>query len=137
MYLLDTDTLSGLTTRRPSADLIAKFVSIPAQQRHTSSITLAELLFGALRLGEDGRALLARIEVVLQELHSVIPFDQTAARRFGQLKADMELNGTPLAEADLRIGSIALSNELIVVTGNVRHFQRIPGLTIENWLRPD
>ena len=47
MYLLDTDTLSGLTARRPSADLIAKFVSIQPEQKYTSSVTLAELLFGS------------------------------------------------------------------------------------------
>ncbi len=53
---------------------------------------------------------------------------------FGYKRAGMERRGTPLGEADLRIGAIALSRGLTVVTGNVRHFQRIPDLSVENWL---
>jgi tRNA(fMet)-specific endonuclease VapC len=50
------------------------------------------------------------------------------------LRADLERQGKRLAEPDLRIGSIALSRDLTLVTGNVRHLKRIPGLIIENWL---
>jgi tRNA(fMet)-specific endonuclease VapC len=53
---------------------------------------------------------------------------------YGRLRQEMEQRGTPLAEADLRIGSIAVARGLTLVTGNVRHFSRVPGLTIENWL---
>ncbi|MGH3775657.1 MAG: hypothetical protein ACRDRR_07960 [Pseudonocardiaceae bacterium] len=56
------------------------------------------------------------------------------ARTFGVLKAALERRGTPLAEPDLRIASIALSRDLILVTHNVRHFQRVPELTVENWI---
>ena len=64
----------------------------------------------------------------------MLPFDVAAARRYGEVRAELERLGTPLAEADLRIGAIALSRGLTVVTGNVRHFQRIPELSVENWL---
>jgi hypothetical protein len=64
----------------------------------------------------------------------VLAFDTTAARTFGVLKATLERRGTPLAEPDLRIASIALSRGLILVTRNVRHFQRIRELTVENWI---
>ena len=64
----------------------------------------------------------------------VLPFDGDAARRYGEVRAELECQGTPLGEADLRIGAIALSRGLTVVTGNIRHFQRIPGLSVENWL---
>ena len=47
----------------------------------------------------------------------------------------LESRGTPVGDADLRIGAIALTRGLMVVTGNVRHFERIPGLAVENWLR--
>jgi tRNA(fMet)-specific endonuclease VapC len=43
-------------------------------------------------------------------------------------------SGTPLAEPDLRIASIALTRQLMLVTRTVRHFQRVPGLTVENWI---
>ena len=136
MYLLDTDTISGLIARRPSSDFVARFVSIPTEQKYISSITLAELLFGAFRLGQEGRGLLARIETIIQEVHGILPFDESAARHFAQARAELESLGTPVHESDLRIGSIALSNGFIVVTGNVRHFRRIPGIAIENWLHP-
>ncbi|MGH3908244.1 MAG: hypothetical protein ACRDTE_29285 [Pseudonocardiaceae bacterium] len=63
---------------------------------------------------------------------TVLPFDTLAARTFGVLKASLERSGTPLAEPDLRIASIALTRGLILVTRNVRHFQRGPDLTVEN-----
>lgn len=64
----------------------------------------------------------------------MLPFDTLAARTFGALKAMLERTGTPLAEPDLRIAAIALTRGLILVTRNVRHFQRIPELTVENWI---
>ena len=134
MYLLDTDTISGLIARQSSANLVARFFSIPTEQKYISSITLAELLFGALRLGQEGRGLLARIETIIQEVRGILPFDEAAARRFAQSRAELERAGTPLHESDLRIGAIALSNGFIVVTGNSRHFGRIPGIVMENWL---
>jgi tRNA(fMet)-specific endonuclease VapC len=64
----------------------------------------------------------------------VLPFDLIAARTFGALKATLERRGTPLAEPDLRIASIVLSRDLILVTRNVRYFQRVPELSVENWI---
>jgi tRNA(fMet)-specific endonuclease VapC len=64
----------------------------------------------------------------------VFPFDAKAAEHYGELRAALERAGTPIGEADTRIGAIALANGLTVVTGNVRHFGRIPGLPVENWL---
>ena len=62
-------------------------------------------------------------------------FERRAAETYGRLRADLERVGTPLAEPDLRIASIALTHDLTVVTGNVRHFSRAPGLRVENWLQ--
>ena len=53
----------------------------------------------------------------------------------GVARGDFERLRTPIGDADLRIGAIALSRGLTVVTGNVRHFQRLPGLPLENWLK--
>jgi tRNA(fMet)-specific endonuclease VapC len=64
----------------------------------------------------------------------VLPFDAVAARTFGELKADLERAGTPLAEPDLRIAAIVLTQRLTLVTRNVRHFSRVPGLLVENWI---
>ena len=64
----------------------------------------------------------------------VLPFDAEAARRYGEVRAELENRGTPIGDADVRIASIALVRGLIVVTGNTRHFERVPNLTVENWM---
>lgn len=64
----------------------------------------------------------------------VLPFGTVAAKLYGSLRADLERRGTPIGDADTRIAAIAMINDLTVVTGNVRHFQRISGLAVENWL---
>lgn len=134
MYLLDTDILSNLMKRVPSTKLIAKLASVPIEQQFTSSITLGELVYGAHRLGPRAAVLLERLDKTLLPNLSVLPFDVAAARCYGQVRAELERRGTPVGDADLRIAAIALTHSLTVVTGNVRHFQRIPGLPVENWL---
>ena len=135
MYLLDTDILSNLLKKSPSTTLIAKLASVPTEQQFTSSITLGELVYGAYRLGPRGTLLIEQINSKLLPDLPVLPFDAIAARRYGEVRAEMESRGNPLGEADLRIGAIALARDLKVVTGNLRHFLRIPGLSVENWLQ--
>ena len=133
-YLLDTDTLSNLLKRIPSTRLIAKLASVPAEQQFTSSITLGELVYGAYRQRTRTDVLLEQVDRVLLPNRRILPFDAAAARHYGELRTELERQGTPLADADLRIAAIALARSLTVVTGNVRHFQRVPGLPVENWL---
>jgi tRNA(fMet)-specific endonuclease VapC len=135
MYLLDTDILSNLTKRAPSTTLIAKLASVPIEQQFTSSITLGELVYGAYRKGITGDALLERMERTVLLNLPVLPFDATAARRYGEVRAYLENQGTPIGDADIRIASIALTRGLAVVTGNVRRFSQVPGLQVENWLQ--
>ena len=133
MYLLDTDVLSNLMKRSPSVPLLAKVAAVPPQQQHTSSITLGELIYGANRLRQRSTKLLDQIDKLVTNL-SVLPFDATAAKRYGEVRALLESWGTPVGDADLRIAAIALARGLTVVTANTRHFQRIPGLAVENWI---
>ena len=65
---------------------------------------------------------------------TVLPFDPRAAEAYGRLRAELEREGRRLGEPDLRIASIALSRGVTLVTGNVRHFARVPGLVVEDWL---
>ena len=134
MYLFDTDILSNLLKRAPSTILITKLASVPAHLQATSSITLGEMVYGAHRMVERTALLLDQIQETLPPNLRVLPFDADAARRYGDLRAGLERRGTPLAEADLRIASIAMARGLTVVTGNVQHFQRVPELPVENWL---
>lgn len=133
-YLLDTDTLSELMRRAPAPTLLRRLAAVPPDDQATSSVTLGELLYGAHRLGARSAGLLARIEETVSANVAVLPFDAGAAREYGRVRAHLEAEGSPIGNADMQIASIALTNELVVVTGNVRHFERVPGLTVENWL---
>ncbi len=135
MYLLDTDILSNLMKRAPASALVARVARVPPEDQFTSSVTLGELLYGAHRSSRTA-ALLERIEETLLPELPILPFDAAAARRYGELRAELERKGTRIiGDADTRVASIALSRGLTVVTGNERHFQQVPGLAIENWLK--
>jgi predicted nucleic acid-binding protein len=136
MYLLDTDILSNLMRRTPSTVLIAKLASVPPEQQFTSAITLSELIYGAYRLAATSKTLLERLEKTLLPNLPVIPFDTEAAVEYGKIRADLERRGILIGDADIRIAAIALAHHLTVITGNINHFRRVPGLTVENWLAP-
>jgi tRNA(fMet)-specific endonuclease VapC len=131
-YCFDTDILSATIRPAPPLHLIRRLATVPPQDQFTTSITVGELIYGARRVGRED--LSRRVEQVIRRAQTVLAFDTTAARTFGFLKATLEQRGTPLAEPDLRIASIALSRGLILVTRNVRHFQRVAELTVENWI---
>lgn len=133
-YLFDTDVLSNMVKPIPSTPLIAKLATVPRIEQCVSSITVGELIYGAARLGDRATILRQRIERLLLANLTIVSFDAHAARRYGELRAALEREGRPLVEADLRIAAIALSHNLILVTGNGWHFARISGLLIENWL---
>lgn len=133
MYLLDTDILISIFKRVAPPTLVGKLASVSPDQQFTSSITVGELIYGAHRAKGRTHFVLEQLEERLLRLLPVLAFDLAAARRYGQLRADLERQGMRLADGDLRIAAIALSRGLTVVTGNVRHFSRIPGLPVENW----
>lgn len=134
MNVLDTDTLSNLTRRAPSAALIARLAHEPTDRLFTSSITLGELVYGASRMEDRAAAFLERIERLALPNLEILPFDEQAARRYGELRARLERQGTPIGEGDTRIASIALTHGFVVVTANLRHYQRVPDLWVENLL---
>ena len=120
--------------RTRSANLLLRMAMTAQQDRATSSVSLAELLFGAYRARSRSEELLRMIAREVPGNMWVLPFDEEAAEEYGRLGAHLEAQGTPIGEADTQIAAIALANDLAVVTGNVRHFERVPGLTVENWL---
>ena len=134
MYCFDTDILSGALKRDPPLHLIRRLARTPPEEQFTTSITLGELLYGATRHGST--RLLEMVREIILEAHEVLPFDEAAAEVYGPLRASLEAEGRRLDEPDLRIASIALARNLTLVTGNVRHFGRVPDLKVENWLEP-
>ncbi len=104
----------------------------PAADLYIPSITLGELLYGASKRGSPELA--ERVRALILRAAAVLPFDASAAEVYGSLRATLETEGRRLDEPNLRIASIALSHRLTLVTGNVRHFSRVPGLRVEDWL---
>ena len=129
MRILDSDHCIAILRKRIDlADHIA-----PDEELATTAISVAELTHGAQRSARRDDNL-ARLEVLLSALF-ILPFDESAARRFGRLKADLESAGEPLDDLDLQIASIALENNLPLLTNNTKHFKRIEGLQLQNWIQ--
>ena len=133
MFLFDTDTLSHLLRREHSLSLVTRMAEVPSEEQFTTAITVGEMVYGAERSSRR-EYLLTQFENRLWPTIQILPFDHAAAEAYGRIRAELERAGTPLAEPDLRIGAIALTRGLTVVTGKTRHFSRIPSLRVENWM---
>jgi tRNA(fMet)-specific endonuclease VapC len=135
VYCFDTDILSAVLRRQPPLLLIRRLAVTPPSQQFTTAVTYGEMTYGAAK--RKSAALADRIRALLHHAVTIVPFDAAAAERYGHLRAALESDGMPLAEPDLRIAAIALSRSFTLVTANTRHFNRIPDLLVENWLRAD
>lgn len=131
-YCFDTDVISAVMKARPPLHLVRRLARTPAADQATTTITYGELLYGAAKRGSA--ELERRVRETLLGALAIVPFDEAAAEIYGGVRAELERAGRRLDEPDLRIASIALSRGLTVVTANVRHFARVPGLRVENWL---
>ena len=131
-YLLDTNIVSYFV-KGISANLVQRMhVGLGAQDIAISAITRAELRYGVGLMDKfDKRR--RRIDLLLKELPS-LPWGDEAADEFGRLKASLRRNGTPVGDFDTQIAAHALAEDLILVTHNTRHFERIPDLTLEDWM---
>ena len=125
MIVVDTNVLSEPFRRLPEPRVVA-WLDAAGSEVAITTVTVGELLFGALRL-PDGRRrseLLDSIEqLVAQAGDRVLPFDQSAARSYGRLRAERESAGRPAGSEDLLIGSVCLARGLPLATRNVRHFE--------------
>lgn len=105
---------------------------VPAEEQATTAITLGEIAYGARKAG---RLVLYERAIGLLRGVRVLDFDRPAAERYGELHLALERAGLRLADPDLRIAAIAVASEGLLVTGNLRHFGRVPGLRAEDWIR--
>lgn len=117
--------------KNPSGSAAATLQSFQPVELVTCSIVRAELLHGAKKYGNAQRRT-AMVRAALSAVAS-LPFDDLAADYYADIKHDLELSGSIIGPADLQIAAICLAHQLTLVTGNVREFTRVPGLSIEDW----
>ncbi len=133
-YMLDTDTASFIIKAR-SPELEARLAAIPPEQVAISAITRAELMYGLKRL-PAGHRLQAGVRQFLN-LVSILPWDADAADHYADIRHHLTTTGQPIGDPDMMIAAHALAAGAVLVTNNIRHFERIcttKPLVLENWV---
>ena len=129
-YMLDTNIVLYTIKRRP-IEVIHTFNRF-AGQLCISSITAAELIYGAEKSARP-EPNMSIVEDFVSRLE-LLNYGFAAAAHYAQIQATLERGGTPIGVNDCHIGAHARSEGLVLVTNNVREFDRIPGLRVENWV---
>jgi tRNA(fMet)-specific endonuclease VapC len=130
VFMLDTDIASYVIKGiAPTVD--SRLSSLDVMQVCISAVTRAELRFGVRRLRRASR-LSDHVETFLSGIHT-LPWDELAADQFAEVRADLEIGGTPIGTMDTMIAAHAKAIKAILVTNNVKHFRKVKGLAIENW----
>lgn len=143
MFLLDTDHLSVLQKRSPTAEferLSRRMAQFGLDDFAISIVTIHEQMLGAnayISRANDRDGILRGYEMMLRTLQDsahflVLPFDDAALLEFERQRD----SGVRIATMDLRIGSIAVAHQLTVLTRNVVDFQAVLGLAVEDWTVP-
>lgn len=129
-YMLDTNIVIYVIKRKPISAL--ETFNRHAGQLSISSITLAELIHGAEK-SEQTEKNLQLVEDFTSRL-VVLDYDTKAAAHYGNIRAELEQAGKMIGVNDLHIAGHARSEGLILVTNNLREFERVAGLRMENWV---
>lgn len=127
-FILDSDHCIAILRKQLD---VSTWIN-PHTPLFVTAITVSELTFGAHKSARVAHNL-TQVDLLLAGM-TVLPFDTEAARRHGALKDILRRAGTPLADLDLQIASIALGHGLPLVTHNTAHFDRVPGLALADWL---
>lgn len=129
MYALDTNSV--IYFFKGLGNIAERLLETPPREIALPSVVLYELEVGLAKSGNPTRR-----RNQLEELLSVVellPFGKTEARASAKLRSDLELRGTPIGPMDLLIAGTALSHGAVLVTRNVREFERVAGLRVEDW----
>lgn len=128
-YLLDTDTCVDVLRGRE--DVIAKLQRRFPDDCAVSSVTLFELLSGALK-SRDPKSSAAKVRRFVDAL-TLAPLDDTAADWAAKVRSNLEIQGAKIGAYDTLLAGHALALGLTLVSGNTQEFSRVRGLEIENW----
>lgn len=129
-YLIDTNICIYLLKRQYG--IVEQLKEAGRENCFISDITLAELYYGASRSGQKEKKMQG--VKFIEEYFTVLPIHEVL-EKFGDSKALLKSNGQLIDDFDLLIGATAVVYNLVMVTENVRHLARIPGIRIENWIQ--
>lgn len=129
--LLDTN-ICIYFLNRTSKKLIDNFKRLSPAEIKLSSITVAELYYGA----DKSKARIKNRKIAEQFVSTfqIIPFDSSCCNNYSKIRNSLEKSGKPIDPMDMLIASICLANNFILVTNNTKEFKRVSGLKMENWL---
>jgi len=129
-YMLDTNIVIYTFKNKPV--VVKEAFERYYGQSCLSTVTLMELIYGAEKSSNPERNL-SVIEGFVSRIDA-ISYDDIAANHTGQIRAELAKNGTPIGPYDQMIAGHARSQGLILVTNNMREFERVSGLRLENWV---
>ena len=132
LYLLDTNICIYIAKHKP-IEVLQRFQLLEVGQVGMSVITHGELTHGAYKSQQPQLALSKLQQLV--ELIPVMPIAATVSEHYGQIRSSLEKAGTPIGNNDLWIAAHALDLQVTLVTNNVREFERVPSLKLENWVK--
>lgn len=130
IYLLDTNVCI-VYLKNKNSNVNNYFHRLESDKIAVCSVVKAELFYGSRRSNNPQKSL--NIQLLFLRQFVSLPFDDSCAEVYSRIRASLEKAGTPISSNDIQIASIALVNDLILVTHNVREFKRIEGLKIEDW----
>lgn len=126
------DTNVWIRFLNPGANHVKEhFFSLDPTSIRICSVVKAELYYGAMKSSRtaENLSLLDGFFVNFESL----PFDDDAARKYGEIRSTLARLGTPIGPNDLMIASVASVHKAVVVTHNTREFSRVTGLQLEDW----
>ena len=129
-YMLDTNFCIYIIKQKPP-DVLVRFKQTEISRIAISSITLSELLYGVSKSSKPEQNFMALTQFVAPL--EILPFGSEAAQYYGDLRAHLERQGTPVGPLDMLIAAHALSIAGTLVTNNEKEFVRVPHLKTNNW----
>jgi tRNA(fMet)-specific endonuclease VapC len=129
MFLLDTNIIIAYFKGN---HIVKEKILSNIEEIAISTLVIAELYYGAKssQYPEKNLGKLSRFIDVIR----IIPFDLSCALKFGDIKSKLRAIGKPTGEVDALIGATAITHDAVLVTNNLKHFENIEGLKMENWL---
>ncbi len=132
MRLLDTNILSEIVRAAPNAGVVAELRKWHSRDIFASAVSRYELRYGA-GLRQDAARFWSRLKRDILPVVTWLPITQEIAERGGVIAAGLRRKGRECGDLDPLLAATALEHGLILVTRNVRHFEPVPKLIVENW----